>query len=71
MQVRAEWANGLWKADWAQPYRARIHLRNTLGREPTREEVERAEGNFKHISQEQILAALDTGVEVCSSAFSC
>lgn len=56
---------------WGEPFRARIHLRRTLGREPTREEVENAKGDFKNVTQEQIAADFAAGLEVRRSSYFC
>ena len=44
--------------------RAGIYLRKTLGRDPTRQEVEDALGPFKDVSQDDVRDALDSGDEV-------
>lgn len=59
------------RRSWGKPVRARIQLRRTLGREATRDEVDNAQGAFKNVTEEDIMAALDAGEEVsacCQSA---
>ncbi|PIL36411.1 hypothetical protein GSI_00099 [Ganoderma sinense ZZ0214-1] len=60
---RAIWPKEIAERNWGIPVRARIHLRQTLGREPTREEVEDAQGKFKNITLADVRAALDSGEE--------
>ena len=64
-QNRAIWPKEIVERNWGIPVRARIHLRRTLGREPSREEVEDAQGKFKNITLADVRAALDSGEEVC------
>ena len=65
-QVRTQWTTGLSEARWGQFYRARCHLRRELGREPTQDEVESVEEDFKSIAIEpaQFEAAFVAGQEV-------
>ncbi|KAI0637518.1 hypothetical protein C8Q77DRAFT_1153251 [Trametes polyzona] len=67
--VRAVWTKNTHKADWGIKTRARVHLRRTLGRAPTHEEVMAAEGTFKHITEEHINDAFVAGHE-CVRAWS-
>ncbi|TBU29180.1 hypothetical protein BD311DRAFT_661819 [Dichomitus squalens] len=60
---RVIWPKEIAERNWGIPVRARIHLRRTLGREPTRDEVENAQGRFKNIMMDQVRAALDSGEE--------
>lgn len=63
-QVRATWASEISKSGWGKPIRASIHLRRTLAREPSREEVENELGAFKNVSRDDVREALDSGEEV-------
>ena len=63
-QSRAIWPKEIAERNWGIPVRARIHLRRTLGREPSRDEVESAQGKFKNVTVDHIRAALDSGEEV-------
>lgn len=58
------WTKNISEKDWGRTLRARIHLRRTLGREPTRAEVDSADGLFKHVTREQVNDALGAGHEV-------
>ncbi|KAM5540738.1 hypothetical protein V8D89_005769 [Ganoderma adspersum] len=60
---RAIWPKEIAERNWGIPVRARIHLRRSLGREPTREEVEDAQGKFKNITVADVRVALDSGEE--------
>ncbi|EIW62189.1 uncharacterized protein TRAVEDRAFT_76927, partial [Trametes versicolor FP-101664 SS1] len=67
--VRGVWTKNISEKDWGRTLRARIHLRRTLGREPTRAEVDSADGLFKHVTREQVNNALGAGHE-CIRAWS-
>ncbi|KAI0655307.1 hypothetical protein C8Q70DRAFT_437956 [Cubamyces menziesii] len=61
--VRACWTKNICKKNWGARVRARIHLRTTLGHEPSRDEVDSARGNFAHVTPEQINSAFVAGEE--------
>ncbi|KAH9887673.1 hypothetical protein C8Q73DRAFT_656613 [Cubamyces lactineus] len=61
--VRACWTKNICKKKWGTRVRARIHLRTTLGREPSREEVDSAQGSYAHVTPEQINDAFVAGDE--------
>ncbi len=54
---------------WGIPLRFSVHLRRKLGREPRRDEVERATANFKKgdsldVTAEEMMEAFNKGKEV-------
>ncbi|KAJ2967019.1 hypothetical protein NUW54_g13636 [Trametes sanguinea] len=64
--VRNCWTKNLSKKGWATTLRARIHLRRTLGREPTQEEVDGADTRkekYDHIQPSIIDDAFVAGEE--------
>ncbi|KAI0368415.1 hypothetical protein BV20DRAFT_948266 [Pilatotrama ljubarskyi] len=70
--VRAVWTKNIYQKNWGKSTRARIHLRRTLGREPTHDDVERAQGDFKDVTEEQIGEALAAGHEcICTWSMKC
>ncbi|RPD55102.1 hypothetical protein L227DRAFT_615585 [Lentinus tigrinus ALCF2SS1-6] len=71
-KVRATWASEISESGWGKPIRARIHLRRTLGRDPTREEVENELGAFKDVSKDDVRDAVDSGNEcICAWSMKC
>ncbi|KAH9936827.1 uncharacterized protein BXZ73DRAFT_44954, partial [Epithele typhae] len=61
--VRNRWSSGIAKQNWGSFIRARISLRGSLGREPTRAEMDNAKGLFRDVTQDQVAAAFDDGLE--------
>ncbi|KAI0823788.1 hypothetical protein BC628DRAFT_1411310 [Trametes gibbosa] len=57
------WTKNIHGKQWGKSVRARIHIRQTLGREATNKEAKPTEGLFKHISVEDIDAAFVAGHE--------
>ncbi|KAJ3872398.1 hypothetical protein F5051DRAFT_421611 [Lentinula edodes] len=58
------WSDVLHNDKWGRTVRVMIHLRTQLGREPTEDEIEEAQGlsdEYKHISAEEIKNAFDQG----------
>ncbi|KAH9936830.1 uncharacterized protein BXZ73DRAFT_44908 [Epithele typhae] len=62
-RVRKKWNKGIATKKWGSLYRARVSLRRSLGREPTRAEIQNAKGPFRDVTQDHLAAAFDSGLE--------
>lgn len=68
IEFHKSWSDVLHNDKWGRTVRVMIHLRTQLGREPTDDEIEEAQGlsdEYKHISAEEIKNAFDQGEQVC------
>ncbi|KAI0352480.1 hypothetical protein OH77DRAFT_1409127 [Trametes cingulata] len=70
--VRAVWTKNIYQKNWGRSTRARISLRRFLGREPTHDDEEHAQGDFKEVTEEQIKEAFAAGEEcICVWSMKC
>ena len=64
MQVKKAWSEAIVKNDWGNEVQASIKARNTLGREPTKEEVDAYELDKRFATAEEVALAFIRGDEV-------
>jgi len=68
LKVKRDWINHIMSKPWGVSLRFSVHLRRKLGREPRRDEVERATANFKKddsvdVTAEEMMEAFNKGEE--------
>ncbi|KIK57404.1 hypothetical protein GYMLUDRAFT_758129 [Collybiopsis luxurians FD-317 M1] len=59
-QFHTYWTNAIQKI-WGRYVRVQIHLRKTLGQEPTPKQIQEEDNDCKHITVEEVKDAFDTG----------